>query len=177
MFKVNADFPLKDTGVSNALGADALPRHRWYFVKEGFSPMLVQKAIETERIKKGELLVDPFSGSGTAALTGALAGFDTQAFEINPFLRFLSVTKLLNTRPKSVMRQSEVILKALRGSAASHLEGYSTFTKGNRWNRWLFPTSVLRSFESGRRQLNCVSPNSRSLLKLALIGHSGFLVG
>jgi hypothetical protein len=170
MLKVNADFPLKDTGISNALGVDALPRHRWYFVKEGFSPMLVQKAIETESIKKGELLVDPFSGSGTAVLAGALAGLDTQAFEINPFLCFLSATKLLNARPRSLIRQSEVILKALRGSAISHLEGYSTFTRGNRWNRWLFPTSVLRSFESGRSELMRMSPNSRPLLKLALIG-------
>jgi hypothetical protein len=170
MFKINVDFSLKDTGVSNALGVDSLPRHRWYFVKEGFSPKLVQKAIETDGVKRGDLLIDPFSGSGTAALTGASAGLDTQAFEINPFLRFLSASKLLNAGPQSVTKESERVLKALRSSAASYLEGYSTFTKGNRWNRWLFPTPVLRSFESGQEELMRVSPHYRPLLKLALIG-------
>jgi len=170
MFKINAEFSLTNAGVSNALGIDSLPRHRWYFVKEGFSPKLVQKAIETDGVKRGDVLVDPFSGSGTAALTGALAGLNTQAFEINPFLRFLSAAKLLNPRAESISKQSDIILKALRRSAASNLEGYSTFTKGNRWNRWLFPTSVLRSFESGRRELARFSPNSRKLLRLALIG-------
>lgn len=170
MVEINSNFPLKDSGVSNALGIDDLPRHRWYFVKEGFSPKLVQKAIETDGAKSGDLLIDPFSGSGTAALTGALSGLRTRAFEINPFLHFLSSSKLVDVPAKSIAAQSERILRAMKLGAPSHLEGYSTFTKGNRWNRWLFPTSVLRSFESGRQALTKIAPQHRALMKLALIG-------
>src|SRR5206468_62045 len=53
---------------------------------------------------------------------------------------------------------------------SSRLEGYSTFTEGNRWNRWLFPTDVLRTFEAGRLAISRRTPESRDLLSLALLG-------
>src|SRR6266550_4171744 len=82
---LNSGFSLRDQGVSNALGLDKLPRHRWYFVKEGFSPRLVEQAITTDGVGRGELLLDPFSGSGTAPLTAVLLGLRSRAFEVNPF--------------------------------------------------------------------------------------------
>jgi len=51
----------------------------------------------------------------------------------------------------------------------SPLEGYSTFSKGNRWERWLFPTQVLRTFEAGIRAIRQSEEPHRSLLKLAAI--------
>jgi hypothetical protein len=170
MVTLNADFPLRDQGVSNALGVDSLPRHRWYFVKEGFSPKLVERAIETEGVRPGEILLDPFSGGGTVALTGVLAGLHTRAFEVNPFLRFVSSTKLLKPSSDTFRRATASVLRALHHQTKSPLEGYSTFTAGNRWNRWLFPTEVLRSFESGGRANTDVDVSARSLVKLALIG-------
>jgi hypothetical protein len=170
MVTLNADFPLRGQGVSNALEINTLPRHRWYFVKEGFSPKLVQQAIDIDGIRPGELLLDPFSGSGTAALTGALAGLRTHAFEVNPFLRFLSSAKLKKTSVAAFKASSSTVFRALGKPIPSPLEGYSTFTRGNRWNRWLFPVAVLRTFESGRRVVAAAPPGERTLLKLALIG-------
>lgn len=170
MVRLNSEFNLRDQGVSNALGIESLARHRWYFVKEGFSPTLVNKAIEIEGVLPGELLVDPFSGSGTAPLTAALAGLSSNAFEINPFLRFLSTTKLLNGSSRSLKKAGSGVLRALTNPVRSPLEGFSTFTKGNRWDRWLFRTSVLRSFEAGRLALAAVPDQYRALLKLALLG-------
>lgn len=166
----NTEFLLRGQGVSNALETDALPRHRWYFVKEGFSPKLVQQAIDTDGVRSGELLLDPFSGSGTVPLTGALAGLRTHAFEVNPFLRFLSSAKLRKTSTTFFKEASASVLRAMAKPTPSPLEGYSTFTPGNRWNRWLFPIPVLRTFESGRRAAAESSPDERALLKLALIG-------
>lgn len=168
--KINSDFPLRGKGASNALEIDDLARHRWYFVKEGFSPILVQQAIETEGIRSGELLLDPFSGSGTSPLTGAQAGLRTHAFEVNPFLRFLSAAKLQNASAAPFTAASSAVLKALDRRLPSPLEGYSTFTRGNRWNRWLFPLPVLRAFESGSRAVAVAPARERALLKLALIG-------
>jgi hypothetical protein len=167
---LNSDFHLRNKGVSNALGIDSLPRHRWYFVKEGFSPKLVEQAIQIEGVRPGEILLDPFSGSGTTAVTGALAGLQTHAFELNPFLRFLTSAKLRKVSSSAFRRASVDVLRALETSCPSPLEGFSTFTKGNRWDRWLFPISVLRSFESGKRATSHADADQRALLRLALIG-------
>jgi len=166
----NANFPLRDQGASNALTLDALPRHRWYFVKEGFSPKLVEQAVITDGVRPGEVLFDPFSGSGTVPLTGALNGLEVRAFEINPFLCFLSATKLSQASPSAFRRTSRRILRETKKSLPSTLEGYSTFTEGNRWGRWLFPKPVLRSFEAGRRLIANIDEEHRDLLQLALIG-------
>jgi hypothetical protein len=167
---VNTHFPLRDQGISNSLAVDVLPRHRWYFVKEGFSPKLVEQAIRTEEIQAKEILLDPFSGGGTVPLTGSIAGLRTHAVEVNPFLRFLSATKLRKGPDSNLLAAGDRVLRALGTPVKSPLEGYSTFTRGNRWKRWLFPRSVLRAFEAGKRAAVLENPNHRSLLKLALIG-------
>lgn len=168
---INSEFPLRDQGVSNALEIEKLPRHRWYFVKEGFSPKLVEKAVNTDGIEPGELLLDPFSGSGTASVAGAVAGLRTKAFEVNPFLRFLSATKLHKGTAVHFRKAGDIVLQALEHPVESPLEGYSTFTRGNRWKRWLFPLSVIRAFEAGKRIAACAGDSRhRALLKLALIG-------
>lgn len=170
MPSVNADFALRDQGVSNSLGTSELARHRWYFIKEGFSPTLVDLAVETDGVGAGELLLDPFSGGGTVAVAAALRGLNTRTFEVNPFLHFLSETKLINAESKEVNASLDVVIAGLRQPLKSRLEGYSTFTRGNRWNRWLFPLPVLRSFEGGWAALAKISPEHVNLLKLALIG-------
>ena len=167
---LNADFHLRDLGLSNALGQDVLPRHRWYFVKEGFSPKLVEQAIATDNVRPGEVLLDPFSGSGTVPLTAALGGLKARGFEVNPFLRFLSATKLRQASPTALRVASSRILRAMERPSPSPLEGCSTFTKGNRWERRLFPLPVIRAFEAGRRALPTADPDVRALLRLALLG-------
>jgi hypothetical protein len=166
---LNDNFHLKDKGVSNALEIETLPRHRWYFVKEGFSPKLVEHAITVGGLRQRELLMDPFSGSGTAPLTGALAGLKVHAFELNPFLRFLSATKLQQVQASEFREAANKLVQHFDCGTPSMLEGYSTFTQGNRWKRWLFPTDVLRTFEAGRLALKNTPPGSRRLLKLALL--------
>jgi hypothetical protein len=170
MFTLNDNFPLRDQDASNALGLGEMPRHRWYMVKEGFSPKMVEQAVATDGVRQGELLLDPFSGSGTVPLAGALAGLRAQAFEVNPFLHFLSATKLSRCSASVFQQASRKVLRAAEGQLVSPLEGYSTFTEGNRWGRWLFPTRVLRSFESGWRAAASADAETRSLLQLALLG-------
>ena len=171
MTSVNSEFPLRDIGVSNSVDTAFLPRHRWYFVKEGFSPVFVERALETDGVQAGDLLVDPFSGGGTVSLTGALAGLRTEAYEVNPFLHFLSSAKLSATDALDVRSAGEAVSRSMAVPVQSSLEGYSTFTEGNRWKRWLFPLSVIRSFEAGKRAVaELDNPKHRALLKLALIG-------
>lgn len=170
MITPDSNFPLRDQGVSNALNLDSLPRHRWYFVKEGFSPKIVEQAISTDGVGLDEILFDPFSGSGTVPLTGALSGLQVRAFEVNPFLRFLSATKLSHADPSAFRISSHSILRETEKPVPSPLEGFSTFTEGNRWGRWLFPKPILRSFEAGRRLIAKFDEKHRDLLLLTLIG-------
>lgn len=170
MVRLNHNHSLRDKGLSNALDVGEMPRHRWYFVKEGFSPKLVDHVVEVDNIPQGGVLLDPFSGSGTVPVTGALLGFESHSYEVNPFLKFLSSTKLKHTSPNGLKRASEDILKAARRQVRSPLEGYSTFTPGNRWDRWLFPLPVIRAFQSGSSELRSTESGVRPFLKLALIG-------
>jgi DNA modification methylase len=170
MLSLNNNFHLRGQGVSNALGTGELPRHRWYFMKEGFSPRLVEQALVTDDVRKNEILLDPFSGSGTASVTAALNGLKTRSYEINPFLRFLSHAKLAQVEPRSLLQSSRLITKALSKPIKSRLEGYSTFTQTKRWNRWLFPLDVLRTYTGGAAALPGIAHEHRNLLKLALLG-------
>lgn len=170
MAVLNGEFPLRDLGVSNALSIDSLARHRWYRVKEGFSPALIRHAIQAEDVKPGELLLDPFSGSGTTVLTGAENELRVEGFEVNPFLWFVSKAKLCSPRAVSIREAGERVLGATLRPEESPLEDYSTFTSGNSWNRWLFPLSVLRAFEAGKRAAAREARGIRPLVQLALIG-------
>ena len=60
--------------LSNAIDTMSLPRHRWYYYKEGFSPNLVNKAIDELQLGENDLIIDPFNGSGTVTLTSAMRG-------------------------------------------------------------------------------------------------------
>jgi hypothetical protein len=170
MFELNEKFPLRDKDASNAMGLGEMPRHRWYLVKEGFSPKMVEEAVSTDGVQPGQLLLDPFSGSGTVPLAGALAGLRAQAFEVNPFLHFLSASKLSRCSANAFRKARRAVLRGAERQIASPLEGYSTFTKGNRWERWLFPTRVLRSFEAGWQVAATSDSQTRRLLQLALLG-------
>ena len=146
-------------------------RHRWYYVKEGFAPAFVEGVLREEGVKEGELLVDPFSGGGTVSLVGAERALRTEAWEVNPFLYFVSKAKLARIGKDCVARGSDRALDAMRQPVESRLEGYSTFTKGNRWGRWLFPTSVIRAFEAAKRVIMEMQEGGcRDVMMLALIG-------
>ena len=83
--KINDNFNLKNGGYSNSEDTTNLPRHRWYYYKEGYSPNFVQKAIEYSNISKDDLIIDPFNGSGTTTLTSSLLGYNSIGIEVNPF--------------------------------------------------------------------------------------------
>ena len=124
-----------------------------------------------EGVATGELVLDPFSGGGTVPLAAVEEGLEAEAVEVNPFLRFVTATKLCQVGAEGFTRAADAVLVAMSRPVRSPLEGYSTFTEGNRWGRWLFSLSVLRAFEAGRQAVGeRGSSGERALLKLALLG-------
>lgn len=74
------------------------PFHRWYFYKEGFSPLLLSLVLKKIEVPARGGFLDPFAGVGTSVL--AALRLKEQPFthahgiEYNPFARFVGDTKL-----------------------------------------------------------------------------------
>lgn len=58
--------------------------HRWLKYKEGFSAELVRILLDDFNLKEGDVVVDPFMGSGTTALVSILNGFNSYGFDVLP---------------------------------------------------------------------------------------------
>ena len=157
--------------MSNASNTPSLARHRWYYFKEGFSPSLVNHAIQDTKLRKGDTLIDPFNGSGTVTLTAAQAGISSLGIEVNPFASFLGATKLSRTSPEVFSKERQGILAGVKRGATSFLENTSTFSReSSNTGRWLFNKEILRAFEGGWRKASRLNKTTRDLYYLALIG-------
>lgn len=77
-----------------------LPVHGWYRFPAGFSAEWSQRVIEEHRETIGGLTVlDPFSGVGTAVLSGQNAGVPSYGVEAQPFIQRIAEAKLLWRTP------------------------------------------------------------------------------
>lgn len=61
---------------------DAL--HRWFKYKEGFSANLVNILLNEMGVQKGDLIMDPFMGSGTTALVCQMRGINSIGYDVMP---------------------------------------------------------------------------------------------
>jgi DNA modification methylase len=167
---LNRNFYLNNLGISNAFDTLNLPRHRWYYYKEGFSPDLVKKAIESSNVKKEDIILDPFNGSGTTTLTASLNDYRSIGIEVNPFTSFLSKAKVKNIDIAILNDAKQFILDNAAKGGESSLKGYSTFSKTKKNTKWLFNDSILDSFAGGwLASKEIVSYNLKKIIRLALI--------
>ncbi len=67
-------------------------RHRWLRLTPAYSLHVVQEILE-DRVEN-ELVLDPFSGTGTTPLASAVLGIPAHSVDINPFLVWLGNVKL-----------------------------------------------------------------------------------
>lgn len=58
--------------------------HGWLKYKEGFSEQLVLRLMELMDILPGDIVLDPFLGSGTTAITAQMNGVNSIGFDILP---------------------------------------------------------------------------------------------
>ena len=124
------------SSISSVSGLDTIgePRHRWYFVKESFSPTFVRYAIAEKNCTKDDLVIDPFAGSGTVPLVATDYGSETIGIEVNPFLAFVSRAKLTHCRPDTVEKHLSEIVAGISLGTVSPLERFSTFTKTDKYH-------------------------------------------
>lgn len=156
---------------TNAVDNSALPRHRWYPIKEGFSANFVSSSYQELAAEPGKKVfsIDPFSGSGTSVVECTKLGVSCDAYEVNPFLAFVAQTKLRQLSKHVLKRERKHVIRGLQQQMKSPLEGISTFTEGGKHEKWLFNRDVLRSFTGGWDKVSACTPKSRALFRLALI--------
>jgi len=145
------------------------PRHRWYYFKEGFSPSLVNIAIERNNIEEKDLIIDVFSGSGTVPLVSSTANINSIGFEVNPFMTFVSKTKLINSKESTFKFYLDKVINGINEGEISNLENYSTFCTKGKNEKWLFNKSVLRGFEGGWKTTKEIPFEIAKLYRLALV--------
>jgi hypothetical protein len=90
------DFRSTLGGLVGANGLRSIPVHRWYYYKEGFSPLLPPLLVDALGTGDSKTVVDTFAGVATTALS--LRSHDQVAraigVEYSPFAQFVGQTKL-----------------------------------------------------------------------------------
>jgi len=155
---------------SNAIDYHSLPRFRWYGYKEGFSPNLVKEAIEKVGIENDDCILDPFNGNGTVTLTASINNIQSIGIEVNPFVAFMSNTKLENFTSKEFSYAFDKVLSKAYEGRISPLCSFSTFSEQSGRNKWLFNSDILNSFEGGWQALKSFPDAQRKIFQLSLIG-------
>lgn len=166
---LNENHKLREKSLSNSDHSKELYRHRWYYFKEGFSPLIVEEGIREANLKKDDLIVDPFAGSGTTSIVASAHGFEGIGFEINPFMSFVAKTKQSMTTAKVFKNYQDNVLFGIDKGYKSELENISTFSETKGKEKWLFNTEVIRAFEGGWRRAETLPCEIRNLYRLLLI--------
>jgi len=70
------------------------PIHSWFTYPAGFSYKAVEEAFRLNGIVEGNLVYDPFAGTGTTNVVATQYGIDSIGVEAHPFVHFVAKTKL-----------------------------------------------------------------------------------
>lgn len=71
-----------------------LPVHRWFRYSAGFSAEWVRQVLLDEGMGAGDLVLDPFAGSGTTLVAAQAAGVPSVGYESHPFVQRVAEAKL-----------------------------------------------------------------------------------
>ena len=83
---------IKNSKKNQTLRTD-LPIHNWYQFVLGFPPHLVRYYIKKFEIRKEDLILDPFCGTGTTNVESSKCGISNYGIEANPISYFASCVK------------------------------------------------------------------------------------
>jgi len=119
--------------------------------KGKFNPQIVHGIINLLGVKKGDVVVDPFCGSGTTMLECAHLGIESFGIDINPFAVFLSNAKLasLKINTENVKKQADRIVKSLADGNYEE-EIIPSDSRGVYLQHWI-PENTLLKLEHIRR--------------------------
>ena len=147
------------------------PIHRWYKYDEGYSSEFIYKEIENLPFTP-KTLFEPFAGSGTTPLVASSLGIKSFYTEMNPFMRFVTNTKINVAR--NTINKKETVLKTLIDF--SKMIENATFPEPLELERGgfekFYSSDVLTAITFLKEKINTLSDNDckeLSLLALAAI--------
>jgi hypothetical protein len=163
----------------------SLPIHRWFRYSAGFSAQWVEHVLSDWNIKPGQIVLDPFAGSGTVPIVCDAIGIESLGIDAHPMVARISKAKLLWTTPverlstfsREVLKKTENLklhtneypdliqrsydkdaLRLLDGLKTSWLSLYDKSPESELV--WLAITSILRpTSKVGTAQWQYILPN------------------
>ena len=109
-----------------------VPFHKWFRYREGFSGNLVKELIRESGALKDDVIVDPFSGSGTTPVVAKhLEGYSGLGIDVNPLTVYIANVKMSQFTKKVLQTCKEMLnhLHTLRPQEVgrfSEIERYFT---------------------------------------------------
>ena len=98
------DVPASITPASNRLMLEDLAAHDWYRFVLSFPAHLVRDYLQSWTTSKGQVVLDPFCGTGTTVLEAQKQGWRGIGIDANPIAHFATATKLdWSPAPKALM--------------------------------------------------------------------------
>jgi len=99
--------------------------HQWYDYLEDFPFSLLEESIKKYKLKKGNLVLDPFCGSGTTLVSSNFFGLNAMGIDSNPLMCLVS--KVKTTWDIDIERLEEVYKETSKKfiKLASNLENYN----------------------------------------------------
>ncbi|CAI6330933.1 MULTISPECIES: hypothetical protein [Bacillus] len=146
------------------------PIHRWYKYDEGYSSELILNEFKRLPIEVKSIF-EPFAGSGTTPLVAAQLGIESFFTEINPFMAFITESKI-NTVREAHNKQGEV-LEVFDNLKVSILESQNQNNKNmiinyNGFEKY-FDESILQKVTIIKKCIDTIiDPISKNLAKVAL---------
>lgn len=84
----------KTNSTANKLGFHDKQFHDWYRFILSFPPHLVRQYIDRFCLHSGQIILDPFCGTGTTLVESRIQGVDSIGVEANPMAHFASAVKM-----------------------------------------------------------------------------------
>lgn len=103
---------------------DAL--HSWLKYKEGFSAYLVDSFLDEMDAQKGDLIMDPFMGSGTTALVCQMRNINSIGYDILPLSK-LSISVKSNALSYNISELKEMLLDLVNLEVPKNYQGKTPY--------------------------------------------------
>lgn len=120
------------------------PVYSWFAMKESFSRELVLLLADTWGLSEGDLVLDPFCGTGTTPLACRELGLDCIGYDVHPVLLLAARVKLRDYDAAKLRESVEKLLKDKPEKAEVEAPGFVSR---------VFPRATLQDVVSLRRRI------------------------